>query len=63
MFDRNDIVEAYYLFFCDYHEGQGSRKYERLSRMTRYYKPRMSLSLDTLSPNAKDIYQGLVERD
>ena len=29
--DRFDIVEAYYLYFCHHHEGQGSLKYQRLS--------------------------------
>lgn len=63
MFDRFDIVEAYYLFFCHYHEGQASRKYERLSRMYRYFKPSPMLNMNTLSENAKNIYAELVARD
>lgn len=58
-FDRFDIVEAYYLYFVDYHGGQWSREYARLSRMTRYFKPRQSLSYDTLSENAQEIYNSL----
>jgi len=60
-FDRFDICEAYYLYFCDYHGGQGSREYARLSRMTHYFKPRPSLSQpEDLSENGREIYYQLV---
>ena len=58
-FDRFDICEAYYLFFSDYHEGQGSEKYCRLSRMLDYFKPSPSLSYDTMTENAQVIYDNL----
>ena len=56
MWDRFDIVEAYYLAFSHCHSGQWSREYARLSRMLRYFKPRANLSVDTLSDNAREIY-------
>jgi hypothetical protein len=59
MFDRFDIVEAYYLFFSHYHEGQSSMKYQRLSKMTSYFKPRLNLDYSRLSENGKKIYDSL----
>jgi len=58
-FDRFDICEAWYLYLCDYHGGQWSKEYNRLSRMTAYFKPRNNLSFGTLSENAQDIYREL----
>lgn len=58
--DRYDIVEAYYCFFCDYHEGQYSNKYTRLSKITTYFKPRPNLCYETLEENSKCIYDNLV---
>ena len=60
-FNRFDIVEAYYCFFCDYHEGQYSNKYTRLSKIGSYYKPsRLDKGYDSLSENGKAIYDNLV---
>lgn len=58
-FNRFDIVEAYYVYFSEWHEGQWSDGYRRLCRMRRYFSPRPSLSIDTLSANARAIYDGL----
>ena len=58
--DRLDIVEAYYLYFCHYHEGQGSLKYQRLSNMGNYFTPRLSLGgFWDLSDNGQEIYLAL----
>lgn len=62
-FDRFDIAEAYYLFFCHYHEGGGSTKYRRLSRMLRYFKPSPLLSLETLTENGREIYEALAAKE
>ena len=62
-FDRFDIAEAYYLFFCHCHEGQGSDKYRRLSRMLRYFKPQPSLSVGTLTENGREIYEALIQQE
>lgn len=62
-FDRFDVCEAFYLFFAHYHEGQASDKYRRLSKMTRYFKPRPSLSVETLTENGREIYEALAQKE
>ena len=56
-FDRFDIVEAYYLFFVDYHEGQASEKYERLCKIQGYYS-RVE-RYESLTENGREIYDRL----
>lgn len=60
-FDRFDIVEAHYLYYSHYHEGQWSDKYKRLCRiLTKLrFKPRPNLSYHTLSENGQAIYVNL----
>ncbi len=58
-FDRFDIVEAHYLYCADYHSGQGSALYAKLCRIGRYFSPRPNLSYETLSENAREIYDNL----
>lgn len=60
-FDRYDVCEAWYLFLCDYHEGQGSRFYARLSKMSTYFSPSPMLSYETLNENGRVIYDNLVD--
>ena len=62
-FDRFDVAEAYYLFFAHFHEGQASDKYRRLSKITRYFKPRPSLSVETLTENGREIYEELARKE
>ncbi len=63
IFDRFDIVQAYYHFFNDYHEGQYSRKYQRLSKILSYYQPSLTDEhAANMSENAREIYNQLVER-
>ncbi len=59
--DRFDIVEAHYMFYCDWHSGQASPEYARLSQIGAYFTPRPNLSVDTLSDNAREIYDALVQ--
>ena len=60
MFERFDIVEAYYCFFSLHHGGQGTKEYARLSKMGEYFSPRFSLNDPTdLSENGYAIYCGL----
>jgi len=61
-FDRWDIVEAYYLYFRDYHSGQSSIEYMRLSGILKYFKPSPFLDVDTLSENGLEIYNNLVNK-
>ena len=59
--DRFDIVEAYYLYFCHHHEGQGSLKYQRLSfKDGQLFHIRPSLNdVSDLSENGQEIYRAL----
>ncbi len=63
-FDRFDIVEAHYLYCSEYHSGQWSDLYARLSKiLTKLgFRPRPSLNYDTLSENAQTIYDNLVNK-
>ena len=56
-FDRFDIVEAWYLALSHCHGGQWSPEYARLSKITTYFRPSPLLSVDTLSENAREIYE------
>lgn len=59
--DRFDICEAYYLFFSNYHWGQDSDMYQRMSRMLDYFRPAPLLRYEYLSDNAQVIYDNLVD--
>jgi len=61
-FDRFDVCEAYYLAFSHCHSGQFSKEYRRLCKMQHYFNPRTNLSVDSLSENAKTIYDNLCEK-
>jgi len=56
-FNRFDIVEAWYLALSDWHSGQYSWEYARLSRILEYFTPRPMLSIDSLSDNGRVIYE------
>jgi hypothetical protein len=60
--NRFDIVMAYYAYFTEYHRGQGSREYRRLSKLLGYFKPSFNLSSDTLEDNAREIFDNLVAK-
>jgi hypothetical protein len=61
-FDRFDICEAWYLALSEYHGGQWSSGYRKLSRLTEYFKPSPILSIDSLSENGYEIYLNAVEK-
>jgi hypothetical protein len=61
-FDRLDIVEAWYLALAHCHSGQGSREYVRLSKLSRSFKPSPMLDVETLSENAREIYDNACAR-
>ena len=48
---RQDVMDAWYRYLSEYHEGQWSRKYARLSKLSRHHRPR-----EHLTPAAKRIY-------
>ena len=63
-YDRFDIALAWYLYCSSWHEGTRDWRYERLSRMLRYFHPG-SITLHSLaaeSDNAFEIYLSIVER-
>ena len=60
MFDRFDIVEAYYIYYRDFHNGQWSKEYKRLCHIKNYFTPSINLSYETLTENRKSIYNNLV---
>lgn len=62
-FDRFDIVEAHYAFYSDWHSGQFSDFYARLSRISDYFSPgAMFNGYDSLSENGKIIYDDLIQK-
>jgi hypothetical protein len=61
-FDRFDIAEAWYLALAHCHGGQWSREYVRLSKLSRSFKPSPFLSVETLSENAREIYDNACAR-
>ncbi|MEQ8786231.1 MAG: hypothetical protein RIC55_08025 [Pirellulaceae bacterium] len=62
-FDRFDIAEAHYLFLSEYHEGQGSERYARLSRLSRVFHPSPCWAgAASMNENAREIYAALVDR-
>ena len=56
--DRWDIVDAHYWYCVNYHSGQWSREYQRLSRISQYYKPSI-LAKGPATENAQAIYDAL----
>ena len=62
-FDRFDVVEAWFVFLSEYHEGQDSKKYARLSHILSYFKPSPNVMCGKLSENAQAIYQNLVDKE
>lgn len=62
-FNRFDICDAYYIFAANYHGGQFSKEYRYFGRLENCrYRPAPSLSEETLSENAKEIYDNLVSK-
>ena len=61
-FNRFDIVLAYYFYFRDYHGGQKSTEYKRLTKIKSYLKCNHCWDICDLNENAKAIYDNLVKR-
>jgi hypothetical protein len=61
-FHRFDIAEAWYLALSHCHGGQSSREYARLSKLSKSFKPGPFLDVETLSENAREIYDGACEK-
>jgi hypothetical protein len=64
MFDRFDILEAYWLFGSLYHSGMGSIEYRYMGRANGCgFRPSRNLSYRSLTDNGKEIYKDLVRRE
>lgn len=71
-FDRFDIVEAWYVWLCLHHDGKGYPRqdprywssYGRMSTMESRlsFKPRSDLDIETLTENAREIYDNICRR-
>jgi len=69
---RFDIIEAWYVWLCTHHNGQGAHRgspdwwcsYSNLSTMeTRFrFRPRPNLRYETLSERGKEIHDNLCRR-
>ncbi len=62
--NRFDIVEAYYVYLVQYHDGQFSEKYNRMCHILTYFQPSFSIKEKeekALTENGKAIYDDLVE--
>lgn len=63
-FDRFDICLAHYAFACLYHGGKSSKTYAKFAQLDRIgFKPSPLFDVDSLSENAREILDLLVERD
>jgi len=59
---KHAVCEAYYLYLSEYHEGQASDKYRRLSKLLGYFSPRPSLqSAEDLDLAGREVYSRLVD--
>lgn len=63
MFDRFDILSAYYLFGSLYHGGQWTDEYAYMGRaMNCGFKPGPNFRFESLTENGQKIYNDLVAR-
>ena len=60
-FNRLDIMAAHWLFLSQYHEGQGSERYRKLSWILSHMTPSpLWRCAYNLPENAREIYRQLV---
>ena len=61
--DRFSIVEGHYQYYVEYHEGQWSDKYRRLSGILEYFNPSPLLhNANDLDGEAREVYANLVDK-
>jgi hypothetical protein len=61
-FDRFDVMQAWYLYLSESHEGQWSDKYRRLCKLSRTFVPGPAFSYRTLTDNGRAIYRRLTKK-
>jgi len=62
MFDRFAIAEAYYWWYSHHHEGMHSRGYERLCKISSYFRP-SPLANGPSDDIAVEIYENLCHKN
>lgn len=63
MFDRFDILSAYYLFGMLYHGGQGTKEYAYTGRaLNAGLQPATNFRYESLTENGQEIYNELVAK-
>jgi hypothetical protein len=62
-FNRLDICEAHYLFAANCHIGMFSKVYVKFGQLERIkFRPGAMLRIESLSENAREIYDALVAK-
>lgn len=58
--DRFSIIEGHYFYYMHYHKGQGSREYQRLSKILTYFTPGLS---SYPVGSSYEVYQALCDKN
>ena len=62
-FNRFDICEAHYLFAVNCHMGAFTKAYAKFGQLARIkFRPGPMLRIESLSENAREIYDALVAK-
>ena len=60
--NRYDIIEGHHAFYSDYYDGMGSEFHKRLSKIYTYYKPGTRSGYDSLTDEARLVYDNLKKK-
>lgn len=61
-FNKLDVCYAWYLWLSENHGGQWSEEYIRLCKLSSYFTPGPLFKYETMSENAKEIYDDLCNK-
>ena len=61
-FNKLDVCSAWYLWLSENHGGQWSEEYIRLCKLSSYFTPGPLFKYETMSENAKEIYDNLCNK-
>lgn len=61
-FNKLDVCSAWYLWLSENHGGQWSEEYIRLCKVSSYFHPGLLFKYETMSENAKEIYDDLCNK-
>lgn len=57
MYTRFDIIEGWYFYCLHFYVGQGDWLYERLCRISKYYRPGLNQTMPTGA--AREVYDSI----